>query len=175
MGETKKKPTRALAIPVPGPGRKSLYREQFADMARKLCLLGATDEELAAFFEVNTATIYRWQNEHPAFCEAIRAGKVQADANVADSLYKLATGHHVQAEKVVRKAGGEFEAVRYQQYIPGDASAAYRWLLNRRRQNWSDASKVEFSGSITVNHREAARQEVEDLFGPTDIEIIPNG
>jgi hypothetical protein len=169
----KSKKTRALAIPVPGPGRKSLYQERFADMARKLCLLGATDEELANFFEVNVATIYRWKDEHAAFCEAIRAGKVQADANVADSLYKLATGHHVQAEKLVKKSTGEFEAIRFQQYIPGDAGAAYRWLLNRRRQDWSDKQTIEHTGGIDLNVREAARAEIEELFGPTAIEVVP--
>jgi hypothetical protein len=123
---------KALAIPVPGPGRKSLYEERYADQAFKLCLLGATDEELADFFSVAVATIYNWKNEHPAFLEATIAGKVKADAEVAHSLYKSATGHHFTAEKVVKK-GDDFEAVRYQAYLPGDPNAAYKWLLNRRR------------------------------------------
>jgi endoglucanase Acf2 len=139
-----------LAIPVPGPGRKSKYQPDFADQARKLCLLGAVDEELADFFGVCIATIYNWQNEHPAFLEAIRAGKVKADAEVADSLYKRATGEYVQLEKLMKKDDGSFEAVRYKSYIPGDPNAAFRWLLNRRRQNWSDKAQVELSGNLTV-------------------------
>lgn len=137
---------RALSIPVPGPGRKSLYREEYADQAFKLCLLGATDEELADFFKVATATIYNWKNEHPAFLEASNAGKIKADAEVAHSLYRSATGHEVTAEKVVKvkdDKGERFEAVRYKQFIPGDPNAAFKWLLNRRRQDWRDRHEVQ--------------------------------
>lgn len=133
---------RQLAIPVPGPGRNTLYREDFADQAFKLCLLGAIDEELASFFDVSVATIYNWKNEHPAFLEATIAGKVKADAEVAHSLYRAATGHEMTAEKVV-KNGETFEAIRYKRYIPGDPNAAFKWLANRRRQDWSDIQKIE--------------------------------
>jgi hypothetical protein len=134
---------KQLSIPVPGPGRKSLYREEYADQAFKLCLLGATDEELADFFGVATATIYNWKNEHPAFLEATIAGKIKADAEVAHSLYRSATGHELTAEKLMKKDDGTFEAIRYKRYIPGDPSAAFKWLANRRRQNWTDTQKVE--------------------------------
>lgn len=144
---------KALAIPVPGPGRKSAYQPKFAEQARKLCLLGATDAELADFFEVSETTINNWKAKHPAFLESIRAGKLIADAEVADSLYKRATGEFVQAEKVMKTADG-FEAVRYKQYIPGDPNAAYRWLLNRRRQNWTDKTELVHSGSIDLVAKE---------------------
>jgi hypothetical protein len=145
--------SKALSIPVPGPGRKSLYQEQFADQAFKLCLLGATDEELADFFGVVVATIYNWKNEHPAFLEATIAGKVKADAEVAHSLYRAATGHEVTAEKVVKvkdEQGERFEAVRYKQFVPADPQAAYKWLLNRRRQDWRDKQEVEHSGNLSI-------------------------
>lgn len=164
---------KALAIPVPGPGRKSLYQEAFAEQAFKLCLLGAKDEELASFFEVDARTIARWKNEHPAFCQSIIDGKIKADADVAHSLFKLATGHHITAEKVVKKGDG-FEAVRYKQYIPGDSAAAYRWLLNRRRQDWTDKQVHEHTGSVVHEHRAAALAEIGDLFGETPEIIIEN-
>lgn len=134
-----------LAIPVPGPGRDSKYRPEFADQARKLCLLGAIDQELADFFEVSESTINLWKKEHPAFSESIKAGKVIADAEVADSLYRRATGEHVQVEKLVKKDDGSFEAIRYKQYIPGDPTAAYKWLLNRRRQDWTDKQVIDLN------------------------------
>lgn len=148
-----------LAIPVPGPGRKGAYRAEFADQARKLCLLGATDAELGDFFEVTETTINNWKHRHPAFLESIRAGKVIADAEVADSLYRRATGEYVQLEKLMKKDDGTFEAVRYRGYVPGDPNAAYRWLLNRRRQDWTDKTEHVHSGSIehvTKEQRDAA-------------------
>lgn len=157
-----KKPTKALAIPVPGPGRNSLYREDYADQAFKLCLLGATDEELAAFFEVVVATIYNWKNGHPAFLEATVAGKIKADAEVAHSLYRSATGHELTAEKLVKvraEGGAEtFEAIRYKRFIPGDPNAAFKWLTNRRRQNWTDTQKVEHGLTADLAALIAARR-----------------
>lgn len=139
-------------LPVPGPGRDSKYQAEFADQARKLCLLGATDAELADFFDVSETTINNWKQQHPAFLESIRAGKIKADAEVAESLYKRATGHHIQAERLMKKDDGSFEAVRFNQYLPGDPSAAYKWLLNRRRENWTDSHAVKLDGAISVNH-----------------------
>jgi hypothetical protein len=164
--------SKALSIPVPGPGRKSLYREAYADQAFKLCLLGATDAEMASFFEVDERTINRWKIEHPAFCQSIRDGKIKADTEVAHSLYRSATGHQITAEKVV-KVGDNYEAIRYKQYIPGDPNAAYKWLLNRRRQDWTDRQVHEHQGSVIHEHRAAALAEIEELFGaPTPHEII---
>jgi hypothetical protein len=164
---------KALAIPVPGPGRKSLYREQYAEQAFKLCLLGAKDTELAHFFGVSEKTLNNWKDEHPAFLQSIIDGKEKADAEVAHSLYKMATGHTITAEKLVKK-GDDFEAVRYKQYIPGDSGAAYRWLLNRRRQDWTDKQVHEHIGTVVHEHRAAAEAEVADIFGPTPHEITLN-
>ena len=41
-------------------GRPSKYRDEFPEQARKLCLLGATDEDMARFFEVATSTVKLW-------------------------------------------------------------------------------------------------------------------
>lgn len=143
-----------LAIPVPGPGRNSAYQPEYAEQARKLCLLGATDKEIADFFGVSDRTIYNWKNEHPAFLQATIAGKIIADAEVADSLFRRATGEHVLIEKLVKKEDGSYEAMRIKQYIPADPNASFKWLLNRRRQDWTDKHEVVHSGEIDVSSKE---------------------
>lgn len=55
---------------------------EFNEQARKLCLLGATDSELADFFGVCERTINNWKSEFPAFLQSIDAGKISADAIV---------------------------------------------------------------------------------------------
>lgn len=150
---TDKQEIATVDLPNAG-GRPSKYQPEFADQARKLCLLGATDAELADFFEVCEATINNWKIEHPGFLESIRAGKVKADAEVAESLYKRATGEHIQLEKVVKKDDGSYEAVRYKSYLPGDPSAAYKWLLNRRGQNWSDKQVMTLGGTVIAEIRQ---------------------
>jgi hypothetical protein len=67
-------------------GRPSLYREEFAEQARKLCLLGATDQELAEFFEIDVRTVYAGSARSSNFSQAIARGKIFADAQVAAKL-----------------------------------------------------------------------------------------
>lgn len=142
-------------LPVPGPGRDTLYDPAMNDMARKLALLGLVDEEMAKFFGVHVSTYYRWQEQNPAFREAVNEGKVVADANVADSLYKRATGEHVEIEKVVKnRETGEHAVIKVKSYIPGEAGAALNWLKNRRRQNWQDKVDLNHSGAIDVTTKE---------------------
>lgn len=138
-------------LPVPGPGRDSEYDPSMNDQVRKLSLLGLTNEELAEFFGVHVSTFYRWQADNSAFREAVNEGKTIADANVADSFYKRATGEHVQLEKVVKNPQtGEHTVIKYMTFIPGDAGAALNWLKNRRRKDWQDKVDHNHTGQLDV-------------------------
>ena len=86
-------------------GRPSLYRREFAEQAYKLCLLGATDEEIADFFGVVKQTVYDWRAAHPEFLDSITRGKIIADANVAERLYQRALGYSHEAVKIFMPAG----------------------------------------------------------------------
>jgi hypothetical protein len=125
-------------------GRPSPYRDEYAGHARKLCLLGATDEQLADFFEVDVATVNRWKHAHPEFCESLKAGKAIADAKVADSLYRRATGYSHEAVKIVAdaKTGAE-HIVPYTEHYPPDTTACIFWPKNRRRDKWRDKHEIE--------------------------------
>lgn len=140
---------------IPGPGRDSLYDPEMNDQARKLALLGLTDEEMAEFFGVTRQTFDNWKSEFPAFFASVCEGKIVADANVADSLYKRATGEHVQIEKIVKDAKtGEHITIKVMTYIPGEAGAAMNWLKNRRRQDWQDKVDHSHSGSLEITSKE---------------------
>lgn len=119
----------------PEEGRPSEYRSAFAHLAFEHCLLGSTDEQLAALFQVSTRTIYRWKNEHPEFCHAVNTGKRSADAAVAKGLYKRATGM-VIPKIHVSNYKGEVSITNIQEYLPPDVTAARIWLFNRQPENW---------------------------------------
>ena len=131
---------------LPGPGRPSAYDPSMNDQARKLALLGLTDAEIAEFFGVAVSTFYLWKAENPAFSEAVNAGGVQADANVADSLYRRAMGEVVFTERRVKTKDGDYEIVRLMQSVPADPGAAKLWLTNRQPKLWRDKQAVEMSG-----------------------------
>ena len=138
-----------------GPGRDSLYDASMNDMVRKLALLGLTDKEMAEFFGITERTFNNWKTEYPAFFQSLHEGKTIADANVAESLYKRATGEFVEIEKAYRnKQSGEVEIVKVKTFLPGESGAAKLWLTNRRRQNWADSQNITLSGSLELTTKE---------------------
>lgn len=126
-------------------GRPSSYRPEFAEQARKLCEMGATDWDLAQFFEVTTVTIWRWSQVHEEFCNALKAGKEAADERVARSLYHKAIGYSREAVKIMQYEGGVIEAP-YVEHTAPDTTAAIFWLKNRRPKEWRDKTDVEMTG-----------------------------
>jgi hypothetical protein len=126
-------------------GRPSKYDPAFAEQAQKLCELGATDADIAAFFKVSTVTVWRWQNEHAEFCNALKVGKAQADDRVERSLYHRANGYTFDAVKIFQFQGRIIEAP-YKEHVPPDTTAMIFWLKNRRPDLWRDKHDVEHTG-----------------------------
>lgn len=120
-------------------GRPTLYQSQYCDQAYKLCLLGATDKELADFFSICEATLNNWKIEHPEFMESIKRGKDQADAEVADKLFKRATGYEHEAVKIfANTTTGQIIEAKYIEHYPPETAAMIFWLKNRQRGKWVD-------------------------------------
>ena len=143
-------------------GRKSLYKPEFNDQVYKLCLLCATDEEIADFFNVSVSTINKWKLYYPEFSKSIKKGKVIADAEVAESLYKRATGYEYKEVKSVpaverNNKDGEDKKVTDNKklivkevnikHIPPDPTSMFYWLKNRRPKEWRDKREVD----VTTN------------------------
>lgn len=119
----------------PKAGQPSSYCTMYEEQARKLCLLGYTDGELAKFFGVAEATLNNWKISHPEFLESIRAGKDDADAKVADSLYNRALGYSHPEVDIRVVAGGIVQTPIIKHYPP-DTPAGIHWLNNRQRHKW---------------------------------------
>lgn len=133
-------------------GRPTKYRDEYIELAYKVCLLGATDRELGDFFEVDEATINKWKIDHPEFYESIRKGKSNADANVADRLYQRARGFEHDSEEI-KIVANEVVHVRTRKIYPPDTTAAIFWLKNRQRDKWRDKTEVDanHSGEVGVS------------------------
>lgn len=128
-------------------GAPTDYRAEFAKQAEKLCALGATDDQLADFFEVSTRTIYRWKHAHEEFCQALKAGKDQADERVARSLFHRAVGYEQEAVKIFMPANAlEPVYAPYVEKIGPDTTACIFWLKNRRPAEWRDRVIQEHQG-----------------------------
>jgi hypothetical protein len=133
------------ALGNPGGGRLSLYKPEYAELARKLALLGATDEELAGVIGVGVTTIHAWKHEHVEFAESQKEGKMAADGNVANRLYQRAMGYE-HPEVDIRVVAGEIIQTPIIKIYPPDPTAAIFWLKNRQKAKWRDKIDAEISG-----------------------------
>lgn len=130
-------------------GRPTDYKPEYAEQARKLCELGATDIEIADFFDVDVRTVYRWKHREPEFCQALCVGKESLDARVERSLYNRAVGYSFDSEKVFNYQG-EIVRAPTREHVAPDPSAAMHWLKNRQPDKWRDKQEVEHSGGVRM-------------------------
>lgn len=126
-------------------GRPSKYKPEFAKQAAALCALGATDAQLADFFEVSVSTVSLWKVQHSEFSDAIRIPKEQANDRVEQSLFRRAMGYE-HDEVDIKVIGGEVIQTPIRKYYPPDTTAAIFWLKNRRPEQWRETKAVELTG-----------------------------
>lgn len=130
-------------------GRPTKYRTEFAEQAAKLCKLGATDADMAMFFEVDESTIREWKLRHEEFSLSIKLSKDETDARVEQSLYRRAMGYSHPAVKIMQ-ADGVVLQHPYVEHYPPDTTACIFWLKNRQPKEWRDRIEAELNGSLTV-------------------------
>jgi hypothetical protein len=124
-----------------GPGRPTLHKPEFAEQAYKLCLAGATTEDLADCFEVSRSAIDKWLQSRPEFAQAVRRGRALADGDVAEKLYSRAIGYTCKTIKILLYRGAPVE-VPHTVHYPPDVRACTFWLRNRRPQQWQAQDKA---------------------------------
>lgn len=154
-----------------GPGRESLFKSEYANIALSLSLLGATDADMAIAFGVCETTINAWKKAHVEFYEALKKGKIQADAIVAKSLYNRALGYEHKAVKIVADAKtGMDHKVEYVERYPPDTTAAIFWLKNRQPKLWRDKVEQEIThaGAVGVLTGEQAMAVVTGFMESGD-------
>ena len=129
-------------------GRPTKYNPDELDHVTQLCMMGATNEELAKFLNVATSTVSLWIQEHEEFSEAIKNGREIADIEVSQSLYKKACG--------------------------GDVVACIFWLKNRRPDQWRDQSNVKHEHEF-INKITQAQESLEEKLHAAFTSTAPEG
>jgi len=128
-------------------GRKSLFRVAMIEEVKKLAGLGLIIDEIAVFWRLGSRTVKRYAQNKPEFRHALKEGRLIADKNVEDSLYKRAVGfasteRHYEIEYETDDAG-VVKAMRklkkeIVKQIAGDTTAIIFHLKNRRPDKWRD-------------------------------------
>ena len=141
---TKRKEKKDL-LPV---GRPTKYSEVHNEKAYKLCLLGATDAQIADVFGITTTTLYEWKLVHPKFSDALKGGKEHADAAIAKSLFHRAKGYSHE-DVHISNYQGEITLTPITKHYPPDTTACIFWLKNRQKEQWRDTYNVNQKTTIT--------------------------
>lgn len=92
-------------------GRPSGYKPSILPMVGRAAASGMTLKQIAVLLEIDLATLHRWKSAYPAFRDALKVGRDEADDAVERSLYENA--------------------------LNGDTTAQIFWLKNRRRKEWT--------------------------------------
>jgi len=121
-------------------GAPTKYDEKYNEQARKLCLMGYTDAQLADFFTIAESTLNNWKIKYPLFMESLKAGKEIADMEVTACLYERATGYSHNETKVFNNQG-EILTHEVKRIYPPDPLSIKYWLNNRQPERWRE--KVE--------------------------------
>ena len=134
-----------------GRASKSAYHPGFDRRATDYCLLGATNEELAQLFGVSVSAIQKWLVARPSFARAVRKGREEADARVARSMFRAATG--LKLKDVRTRLGENGQVLEKTETIKEQApnvNAGTLWLTNRRGDRWRDRMVVDAGDSFDL-------------------------
>ncbi|KJS85074.1 MAG: terminase [Peptococcaceae bacterium BICA1-8] len=132
-----------------GGGRNPSYKKEYNDLAYKFCLLGATDKDLADFFEVSEQTINNWKKEHKEFYLSLKKGKIEADSVIAQKLFHRAKGYE-HPDVHISNYQGEITTTAITKHYAPDTTAAIFWLKNRQPQYWRDKQEIDANVNSTT-------------------------
>lgn len=122
-------------------GRPSRYLKRFDEVAYQLCLMGATDDQIAGIIGVSDTTIDTWKKRHPTFLASLKRGKDSADAEIAHALFHRARGY-VHPETKVFCSEGDIITHDILKVYPPDTTACIFWLKNRQKKLWRDKHEI---------------------------------
>ncbi len=156
-------------------GRPTKYKEEYNEQVLKLSLLGATDVEMADFFDISKSTFNEWKKKYPKFSDSIKKGKDEADIAIVASLFQKAKGFTKKVKKAVKLRESETGVgskekvvmVDEEQYYAPDTTAIIFWLKNRQPDKWRD--KKELKADVTntsVDIDEDKLKQIEQILYP---------
>lgn len=142
--------------------KEEAWNDTIPERAYELCLIGLRDADLATAFGVSIYSIDKWKQVHPEFKEALKRGKAEADAKVAEALYHKAVGYSHKAVDI-RIVEGDVVKVPYTKIYPPDTTACIFWLKNRQREHWTDTKRNVHSGTVDVAHTMRKQIDLSDF------------
>lgn len=105
---------------------------------------GLIDEQIASNIGVSYSTFREWKKRFPALSAVLKKSKDVVDRQVENALFKSAIGFEYE-EETVTNAG---DVVTVRKYSKPNTTAQIFWLKNRKRNQWTDKSEVDVTGTV---------------------------
>jgi len=155
--------TRKVERKVSKHGAVRFFTDEMLHHVEQMAMMGATDAQLAVFFQVHDKTIALWKKNYPDFNEARARGGMNADMQVVRSLFKRANGFHYKEDRIFR-VGTKLVTKKINVFAMPDTKACMYWLSNRQRGQWTNAAaKVTHEGIVKHEHTKLEDLPVTDL------------
>ena len=85
---------------------------------------------------ISRETYYRWKEQFPDICDAIKKGKEVIDFEVEQALLKRALGYKAKEVRKEVDANGKKRVVEIEREVPPEVVAQIFWLRNRKPDKW---------------------------------------
>lgn len=160
-------------------GRRGYYEDWMADKASELMgKLGATQKDLAEFFNVNIGTIEYWIRTKSQFKAAVKQARLQKTLKVSQALYHRAVGYshpdvHIMANRVkdydeegrLIQERTEPLLIPITKHYPPDTTAAIKMLSILKRDVWAEQTQFQHQHNIQgeVNINNVQELSMDDL------------
>jgi hypothetical protein len=141
---------------------KRQWKDDTERQVYKLALLGATEKEIADFLQMSISGLNYWKRTKPGFMDKIQQARMRADAQVAKSFHKLATGFWKE-EDVFFMYKGVVITKKVEKFYPPNAYAAHKWLTTRRREEWADIHLSKAALDINIKKIDTSDLSDEEL------------
>ena len=129
--------------------RPTKYNPKYHDpWIKGLARRGCTMEQIAA--ELSVA---------PSTKKAVDHGKLLADVQVEDSLFRRATGYKFTKRKTVKEGEKIIKTETTEEEVPPDTTACIFWLKNRDPERWRDKQELALSDNEWVKALEESVDE----------------
>ena len=117
--------------------QSSFYNRRYAGQAAIAAMNGASDAQLADFFDISLTTFNKWRVRHEDFKNAIINANDALTPWIERSFAHRALGYEYDEEKVWYDAGrGEVIRAQVRTHVPPDVNAAKHWLERCGAARW---------------------------------------
>jgi hypothetical protein len=112
-----------------GQGRPTKYKDEYVEIVRNLCAIGASDQQIRDYFKVSRNTILNWRRDHPEFLTANVRSRDEELRAMRPTFFECIMGYKRKVIKdfVLSHGGGSgtyIESVRRIKHFEPDVRAA---------------------------------------------------